>query len=78
VQKERKMKRAISGITCFAFNKDFSMVALSPNNEEVHIYKTNSKKDCKKWEPTPTYILTEVGESTIPCSDVLIPVLPHF
>mmetsp|Transcript_27640 Transcript_27640/g.38596 ORF Transcript_27640/g.38596 Transcript_27640/m.38596 type:complete len:390 (-) Transcript_27640:186-1355(-) len=53
------MKRATNGITCFAFNKDYSRVALSPNNEEVHIYETNSKKDCKKWEATPTYILTE-------------------
>eukprot|EP00999_Lentomonas_sp_LEN2_P002869 NODE_733_length_1231_cov_80.584239_g693_i0.p1 GENE.NODE_733_length_1231_cov_80.584239_g693_i0~~NODE_733_length_1231_cov_80.584239_g693_i0.p1 ORF type:complete len:360 (-),score=97.00 NODE_733_length_1231_cov_80.584239_g693_i0:45-1124(-) len=35
-------------VSCLAFNKDRTQLALSPNNNEVHIYK----KDGAKWTPT--------------------------
>jgi len=45
-------------VSCHAFNKDNSMIALSPNNEEVWIYKVVGD-DVKKWERK--YVLKEHG-----------------
>jgi len=47
-------------ITCHAWNKDLSMIALSPNTDEVHIYATNKSPDSSaKWERK--YVLSEHG-----------------
>lgn len=35
----------VSQISCHAFNADHSLVALSPNTNEVHIYSTNGNLD---------------------------------
>jgi len=32
-------------VTCHAWNKDLSMIALSPNTDEIHIYATNKSPD---------------------------------
>jgi len=45
-------------VSCHAWNKDFTQVALSPNNEEIWVYET-SGEDVKKWNKTHT--LTEHG-----------------
>lgn len=42
-------------VTCFAYNKDRSQIAVSPNSNEVHIYK----KSGNGWEDKPSYVLTE-------------------
>lgn len=42
-------------VTCFAFNKDRTMLAVSPNSNEVHIYK----KSGNGWEDKPSYVLSE-------------------
>jgi hypothetical protein len=44
-------------VSCFAWNKDGTRLALSPNNHEVWIYETKSK-DPKDW--TRLYVLDEV------------------
>jgi len=46
-------------VSCHTFNQDCSMLALSPNNEEIHIYKINNTDDPKKWERK--YVLKEHG-----------------
>ncbi|GAB5361583.1 hypothetical protein AAMO2058_000725300 [Amorphochlora amoebiformis] len=50
------------GVTCMAWNKDCSMIALCPNSSEIHIYQTNGGKFKKDWEKTPKYILGEHTE----------------
>jgi len=57
------MKRQTLGITCMAWNKDCSMIALCPNTSDVHIYETNGSKICKKWGTKPAYILTDHTET---------------
>lgn len=47
-------------ITCHAWNKDLTMIALSPNTDEVLIYATNKQPgDSSKWERK--YVLQEHG-----------------
>jgi len=54
---------SIKGVTCMSWNKDCSMIALSPNSSEVHIFKTNGSKDNAKWESKAAYILTDHSET---------------
>ncbi len=42
--------RILPGISHFAWNKDCSQVALSPNSLEIWIFNTNSTADISKWE----------------------------
>jgi len=51
--------KLVEVISCHAWNKDMTMIAISPNNEEVHIYKTGGAEDTKKWEKK--YVLKEHG-----------------
>jgi actin related protein 2/3 complex subunit 1A/1B len=44
-------------ITCHAFNKDRSQVALCPNNSTIEIYETKGQTDARKWTKIDT--LTE-------------------
>lgn len=44
-------------ISCHAFNKDRSQVAVCPNNNVIEIYATKGSPDAKKWEKT--FTLTE-------------------
>ena len=44
-------------ITCHAFNKDRSQVALCPNNTTIEIYETKGQTDARNWVKTHT--LTE-------------------
>lgn len=41
---------APGGITCHAWNKDRTMVAICPNSSSVHIYKTDVTSEKGKWE----------------------------
>lgn len=52
-------------ISCHAFNKDRSLVALSPNNASIEIYATNGQSDAKKWTKTAT-----LNEHSSPVSDL--------
>jgi len=46
-------------VSCHAWNGDKSLIAVSPNNDEIHIYATNNNiNDCSKW--TVKYVLQEV------------------
>jgi len=47
---------SIRSITCFAFNKDCSQIAFSPNDNTVHIHK----KAGNKWDKG--FVLTEHGQ----------------
>eukprot|EP01080_Neovahlkampfia_damariscottae_P010477 gene10477-2999_t len=47
----------VASISCFCFNKDKSMIALSPNDNTVEIYATNGSQDTTKW--TKKYDLKE-------------------
>jgi len=48
----------VQQISCIAFNKDRSLVALSPNNDQVAIYATGgTPQDATKW--TQKYVLLE-------------------
>ena len=42
--------RILPGISRFAWNKDCSRVALSPNSLEIWIFNTNNSTDISKWE----------------------------
>lgn len=37
-------------LSCFAWNKDGSKLAVCPNSTEIWIYKTNKNVDTSKWE----------------------------
>lgn len=48
----------VAQISCHAWNADQSLLALSPNNNEIYIYSTNnSLTDSSKW--TRKYVLDE-------------------
>jgi actin related protein 2/3 complex subunit 1A/1B len=59
VEEKPHEPKVVEVISCHAWNKDLSMIAFSPNNEEVHIYKTSGSEDTKKWEKK--YVLKEHG-----------------
>jgi len=40
----------VAQISVHAWNADLSMIALSPNNHEVHIFSTGKSQDPSKWE----------------------------
>ena len=43
--------RVAPGMSCFAWNKDGSKIAICPNTNEIWVYKTNnSPNDSTKWE----------------------------
>jgi actin related protein 2/3 complex subunit 1A/1B len=48
-------------ISFHAWNADCSLVALSPNSNEVWIYKTGGKTTTQDWNKEPDYKLTEHG-----------------
>jgi actin related protein 2/3 complex subunit 1A/1B len=37
-------------LSCFAWNKDGSKLAVCPNSNEIWVYKTNKTQDTSKWE----------------------------
>lgn len=49
-----------AGIACHAWNKDGSMIALSPNSSDVHIYRTNNSENIADW--TLLHTLSEHSE----------------
>jgi len=51
--------KLVEVISSHAWNKDLTLLAISPNNEEVHIYKTGGSEDTKQWPKK--YILKEHG-----------------
>jgi actin related protein 2/3 complex subunit 1A/1B len=55
---QKPLQRAV---TFHAWNKDNSMVAISPNNSEVWIYKTGGKLNSDSWGREPAWKLTEHG-----------------
>lgn len=56
---DRPLNLAIlEGISCMAFNKDFSMCVLSKKDKNLYIYKVNSLIDYKQW--TLLYTLKSV------------------
>ncbi len=38
----------VEGISCFAWNSDQSMIAISPNSNEIHIYGTKKADDWQR------------------------------
>eukprot|EP00310_Coccolithus_braarudii_P004007 CAMPEP_0183366784 /NCGR_PEP_ID=MMETSP0164_2-20130417/90059_1 /TAXON_ID=221442 /ORGANISM="Coccolithus pelagicus ssp braarudi, Strain PLY182g" /LENGTH=63 /DNA_ID=CAMNT_0025542587 /DNA_START=13 /DNA_END=201 /DNA_ORIENTATION=- len=50
-------KNLAKAVTYHAWNKDRTMVALSPNTHEVFIYESNGSEDHSKW--TKKYTLDE-------------------
>ncbi|GAB5373167.1 hypothetical protein AAMO2058_001727100 [Amorphochlora amoebiformis] len=46
-------------ITCLAWNKDMSMVALCPNSSKVFIYETDCAVNSNKWNKEPKYTLDD-------------------
>lgn len=50
-------KPLTANITCHAFNKDGTAIALSPNSNEIFIYETKGDHDFHKWEKK--HVLTE-------------------
>ena len=42
--------RILPGISCFAWNKDCSKIAICPTTSEIWIFKTNKTADISKWE----------------------------
>jgi len=59
VEEKPHEPKVVEVISCHSWNKDLTMIALSPNNEEIHIYKTNGAEDTKKWERK--HVLKEHG-----------------
>jgi hypothetical protein len=55
--------RILPGISCLAWNKDCSKIAICPTNMEIWIFKTNQTADISKWERIQ--ILKEVKYSTM-------------
>eukprot|EP01083_Nonionella_stella_P002657 7604_1 len=54
------LHRLHTNISCFAFNGDFTQIALSPNNNKVLIYKVPSiDTPTDKWPTEPAHILEE-------------------
>lgn len=42
--------RILPGIQCFTWNKDGSLLAVSPGTKEIWIYKVNGSQNVKDWE----------------------------
>lgn len=51
--------KVVPVVSACAFDKDQKLCALSPNNEDVHIYETKGLDDCSKWDKK--YTLKEHG-----------------
>lgn len=45
-----QVNRILPGISCFAWNKDCSKIAICPTTREIWIFKTNMTADISKWE----------------------------
>lgn len=45
-----QVNRILPGISCFAWNKDCSKIAICPTNREIWVFKTNNTADISKWE----------------------------
>ena len=46
--------RILPGVQCFAWNKDGSMAAICPTNNEIWIFETQSTPDVSKWTKVAT------------------------
>jgi hypothetical protein len=42
--------RVTTSLSCFAWNKDGSKLAVCPSSSEIWIFKTNKQADTTKWE----------------------------
>jgi len=47
------------------FNKDMTMVALSPNSSKVMIYETNSSAESGMWKKDPIHVLEEHTDTVV-------------
>jgi actin related protein 2/3 complex subunit 1A/1B len=54
-----------TNVACHAWNADMTLLALSPNSTEVHIYQTSGSTDATKWKKA--YTLTEHTEFVSSC-----------
>jgi len=52
---QHQLTSVVEGISCFAWNGDHSMIAISPNSNEIHIYGTTGSDDWQR-----LFILSEV------------------
>ena len=59
----------VEGISCFAWNSDQSMIAISPNSNEIHIYVTKNADDWQR-----LFVLSEVRPA---CNIGITKVLRH-
>lgn len=55
--------RVSMALSCFAWNKDSSKLAVCPNSNEIWIYRTNKTQDTNKWEIIQ--VLKEVSDCNI-------------
>jgi actin related protein 2/3 complex subunit 1A/1B len=53
---QQDVTKFLDCITCHAFNKDRSQVALCPNNNTIEIYETKGQTDAKKWVKIHTLV----------------------
>jgi hypothetical protein len=42
--------RVTTALSCYAWNKDGSKLAVCPSSSEIWIFKTNKQADTTKWE----------------------------
>lgn len=52
---QHQLTSVVEGISCFAWNGDHSMIAISPNSNEIHIYGTKGSDDWQR-----LFVLSEV------------------
>lgn len=64
---QQQLTTQAEGISCFAWNADRSMIAVCPNNNEIHIYSTQENSD--SW--LKKFILCEVQKR---CGGCLKPI----
>lgn len=55
---QHQLTSVVEGISCFAWNGDHSMIAISPNSNEIHIYGTKGLDDWQR-----LFVLSEVTNS---------------
>ncbi len=57
--------RVSMALSCFAWNKDGSKLAVCPNSNEIWLYKTNKTQDTSKWEIIQVLKEVRIGLSLI-------------
>lgn len=48
-QEGQSQNRILPGVQCFAWNKDGTLAAICPTNNEIWIFETASSPDIAKW-----------------------------